>query len=75
MRIYTLHHSNRPFESAMPKPSKKEVKEVIDDPALEEYGDGAYWGLVHERLGLEYGDVFDIITADPEYFGYSQKQS
>ena len=31
--------------------------------------DGAQWSLVHERLGLVYGEVFDIIAAHPEFFG------
>lgn len=31
--------------------------------------DGARWALVHERLDLEYGVVFDYILDDPEFFG------
>ncbi len=31
--------------------------------------DGAHWALVHERLDLEYGVVFDYILDDPEFFG------
>ena len=53
-------------------PTREEVKAVLDDPALEDLPDGAYWGVVHERLGLEYGDVFDIIANDPDYFGYER---
>lgn len=52
----------------MGKPSKQEVKFVMED--VEELGlpDSAYWMLVHERLDLDYGDVFDFIAADPEFF-------
>lgn len=32
--------------------------------------DGAHWALIHDRLGLEYGDVFDYIGEDPDFFGY-----
>jgi hypothetical protein len=35
--------------------------------------DGAYWALVHDRLGLKYGAVFDYIAADPDFFGYKRK--
>jgi len=56
----------------MTDPTKEEVKAVLDDPALGNLPDGAYWGVVHERLGLEYGDVFDIIANDPDYFGYER---
>ena len=34
--------------------------------------DGAHWALIHDRLGLEYGDVFEYIAEDPEFFGYGQ---
>ena len=51
-------------------PSKERVREVIQE--VDELGlpDGAYWALIHDRLNLEYGDVFDFIADDPEYFGY-----
>lgn len=31
--------------------------------------DGAHWALIHERLGLEYGDVFEYMSSDPAFFG------
>lgn len=51
------------------KPSKEQVKAVIDDVDALDLPDGAHWAMIHERLGLEYGDVFDYISADPKYFG------
>jgi hypothetical protein len=55
------------------KPTKQEVKDVLDDPSLEDLPDGAYWSVVHERLDLEYGDVFDYIAEDPQFFEYEGK--
>lgn len=52
------------------KVSKEQVKEVLEEVEELDLPDGAYWALVHERLGLEYGDVFDIIASDPTYFEY-----
>jgi hypothetical protein len=51
-------------------PTKEQVKAVIDEVDELELSDGAYWQLIHERLGLEYGQVFEYIFADPEFFGY-----
>ena len=50
------------------KPTKEEVKKVIDEVQALDLPDGAHWGVIHERLGLEYGDVFDYIAADPAFF-------
>lgn len=52
--------------------TKEEVKRVIDEVEDLDLPDGAHWALVHERLGLEYGDVFDIIVAHPEFFGVEE---
>lgn len=49
--------------------TKEEVKQVMDEVDELDLPDGAHWALVHERLGLEYGDVFDIIASDPAFFG------
>lgn len=51
------------------KPTKERVKEVMEE--VEDMGlpEGAYWMMVHEQLGLEYGDVFEYIEADPGFFG------
>jgi hypothetical protein len=50
-------------------PTKQEVKDVIDEVDALDLPDGAHWSLIHERLGLEYGDVFTIMAEDPEFFG------
>lgn len=55
----------------MQKPTKEEVRQVMDDVDALDLPDGAHWMLVHERLGLEYGDVFDYIASDPDFFGYA----
>lgn len=57
------------------KPTKEQVRDVMESPDLEDYGDGAYWALVHDILGLEYGDVFDYIANDPEFFGYEEESA
>jgi hypothetical protein len=49
--------------------TKEEAKHVMDEVDELDLPDGAHWALVHERLGLEYGDVFDIIASDPKFFG------
>ena len=50
------------------KPTKEQVKAVMDEVDLHDLPDGAHWAMIHEKLGLEYGDVFDYITADPKFF-------
>lgn len=52
----------------MKRPTKQEVKDVIDDLETLNLPVGAFWSMVHERLGLEYGEVFPIMTSDPEFF-------
>lgn len=53
----------------MADPTKDEIKRVMDEVDEMDLPDGAHWCLIHERLGLEYGDVFQIIADDPEFFG------
>lgn len=53
----------------MSHPSKETVKRVMDEVDALDLPDGAHWMLVHERLGLEYGDVFEIIAEDYAFFG------
>lgn len=50
--------------------TKEEVRDVMEDVEALDLPDGAHWALIHDRLGLDYGDVFDFIAADPEFFGY-----
>ena len=67
------HKRHRPGKPAnrgsSARPSKELVKSVMDDVDALDLPDGAHWAMIHERLGLEYGDVFDIIQANPEFFG------
>ena len=56
----------------MTKPSKERIKEVLDEVEELDLPDGAYWAMVHEQLGLEYGEVMDAIADDPDYYGYTE---
>lgn len=56
------------------QPSKEQVKQVLDDVGALDLPDGAHWALIHERLGMEYGEVFNIIADDPAYFDYAEPQ-
>lgn len=49
--------------------TKEEVKQVMDEVEGLDLPDGAHWALVHERLSMQYGEVFDIIAADLAFFG------
>jgi len=44
------------------------VRSVINEVEALDLPDGAHWAMIHERLGLEYGDVFDYIAEDPKFF-------
>jgi len=52
------------------RPSKKEVRDILEEVETYDLPDGAYWAMCHDRLGLEYGEVFDYIANDPEFFDY-----
>lgn len=52
--------------------NKKLSGQLWDQLGEYDLPDGAHWMLVHERLGLEYGDVFSFIADDPEFFGYTE---
>jgi hypothetical protein len=56
-------------------PSKEAVKVVLDEVQALGLSDGAHWAMVHQRLRLPYGDVFPIMTADPEFFGLTKRES
>lgn len=51
-------------------PTKEEVRNVMEEVDALDLPDGAHWAMIHERLGLDYGDVFDFISDDPAFFGY-----
>lgn len=53
------------------KPTKERVKQVIDEMD-DNLPDGAYWSIVHQKLGLEYGEVFTIMSDNPDYFGLKE---
>ncbi len=54
------------------RPSKHEVRETMADVDALDLPDGAFWAMVHDRLGLEYGDVFEFISEDPEFFNATE---
>ena len=53
----------------MTKPTKERVREVMQEVDELDLPDGAHWKLIHERLKLPYGDVFDYIADDPAFLG------
>lgn len=52
--------------------TKHDVKRVMDEVDSLDLPDGAHWAMVHELLGLEYGDVFTIIGSDSAFFGATE---
>ncbi|OKO74441.1 hypothetical protein AC628_22490 [Bradyrhizobium sp. NAS96.2] len=58
----------------MERPSKERVREVIQEVDALDLPDGAHWALIHEKLGLRYGEVFDYIAEDPAFFGATPHQ-
>ncbi len=40
----------------------KDAMELVDD----DLSDGAYWAMVHEMAGLEYGDGFDELEENDQ---------
>jgi hypothetical protein len=55
----------------MNRPTKDRVRDVIEEVNELDLPEGAHWMMIHERLGLNYGDVFDYIAADPEFYATS----
>lgn len=60
--------------TALRRPSREQVRQVLEEVEALDLPDGAHWALVHERLGLEYGEVFDMISEDPIFFGWTERQ-
>ena len=50
--------------------TKEDVRDAMETADGMNLPDGAYWLMVHDLLDLEYGDVFDFIAEDPDFFGY-----
>ena len=51
---------------------KERVKEVMDEVDELDLPDGAYWAVVHDRLGINEWDtpnVYDYMAWYPDYFG------
>jgi hypothetical protein len=57
----------------MVKPTPEQVRDVMQEVEALDLSDGAHWALIHARLGLQYGDVFDYIADNPAFFGYAAK--
>ncbi len=66
------HRPGKSANRAPARPTKEQVKDVMDEVDALDLPDGAHWAMVHERLGLDYGDVFDYISDDPEFFNATQ---
>lgn len=43
------------------KPTKEQVQEVLDEVEDMDLPNGAHWMVCHEKLGLEYGDLFPLM--------------
>jgi len=54
----------------MNRPTREQVAAAMEAAEAYDLEDGAYWQLVHDILGIEYGDVFEIIRRHQDHFGY-----
>lgn len=50
--------------------TKEHIRNVLEEIDELDLPDGAHWAMAHERLGMDYGDIFTVISEDPEFFGY-----
>ena len=55
-----------------PAPTRERVKRVMEEVDALGLSDGAYWAAVQKMLGLDEGEVFEIIAKDMTYFGLGQ---
>ena len=53
----------------MGRPTKERIREVLDEVNAMDLSDAKHWHVVHRKLGLRYGDVFDLMLEDREFFG------
>ena len=53
----------------MGRPTKERVREVMAEVDALDLSDGAHWAMIHDRLGIKYGEVFSYWEDDPEFFG------
>jgi hypothetical protein len=61
--------ARRERERLARRPTKEHVRDVMAEVDALDLPDGAHWALIHDRLGLEYGEVFSYWNEDPEFFG------
>lgn len=56
--------------------SKEQVKQVMNavEDEMPDASDMMYWSVVHERLGLAYGKVFECIRKHPKFFGVEKDE-
>lgn len=59
---------------AWDRPTKEEVLAVMKEVDELELPDGAHWQMIHEKLKLPYGDVFNMIAEDPAFFGVTEQK-
>ena len=55
-----------------PAPTRERVKRVMEEVDALGLTDEAYWAAVQKMLGLDEGEVFEIIAEDMTYFGFGQ---
>jgi hypothetical protein len=55
-----------------PAPTRERVKRVMEEVDALGLSDEAYWAAVQKMLGLDDGEVFEIIDKDMTYFGFGQ---
>ena len=55
-----------------PAPTRERVKRVMEEVDAIGLSDEAYWAAVQKMLGLDKGEVFEIIAEDMTYFGLGQ---
>lgn len=69
MGMVATVETTRTEETIVAKPTKEEVLKIMKQVEAMNLPDGAHWALIHEKLNLTYGDVFEYIAADPVFFG------
>lgn len=59
------------------KPTKWQIRNIMFEIDIEQpnISESSYWVLVHNRLNLEYGEIFDIIAKDPKFFDLNKDNS
>lgn len=44
-----------------PNPTKEMIQQVLDEVDSYDLPDGAHWMMCHQKLNLEYGDLFPLM--------------